>query len=436
MLFSVFTPQTADEGSPNNHFFYGWVIAASCSLLLAVFMGISYSFGVFLTSLQEEFAWSRATASTVFSLYLLLSGVLAIIGRQIANIYGPRLVILVMGVISGLSLLLTSQVQSAWQLYFSYSLLLSIGTGAICIIVMSTTSRWCSRQEAIAVGIVRAGAGLGIAIMVHLSASLISAYDWRHAYLIVGIIAWAIIIPAALLLKKAPSNSKAYSDSNNQNISSKYLSTTEKALLSSETTKNRNLWLYPVMGLSYSFCLHLVMSHLVPQAQGIGMTLTHAASLLSVIPAISIVSLLITSHYVRKIDRKAAGIIMAMLHAITMFWLVDADNMLRLYVFAVFFGIAHGGVMSLAITTIRDKFLLSQKGTSPKGAIIGWSLGSAIGPYFGGLMFDITGNYHFAFYCGALMMVMASICIWKLQTHSQPPCESREQTNDKTLSNL
>jgi len=41
--------------------------------------------------------------------------------------------------------------------------------------------------------------------------------------------------------------------------------------------------------------------------------------------------------------------------------------------------------------------------------MVAWGLGSAIGPYFGGLVFDLTGSYSPAFIVGGLSMGLAAL---------------------------
>ena len=128
--------------SSQGRFFYGWVIVVSCVFISLVIFGIRYSFGVFFTPLEEEFGWSRATTSGIFSTYMILASLFAIISVWALDRYGPKIVLVSMGIITGIGLLLTGRVEQSWQLYFTYSVLLAVGTGGTYAIVMSTGSRW------------------------------------------------------------------------------------------------------------------------------------------------------------------------------------------------------------------------------------------------------------------------------------------------------
>jgi OFA family oxalate/formate antiporter-like MFS transporter len=108
-------PLTEDTKTATNGIstiFYGWYIVAAGTLLMATCFGISYSFSVYFSSLQSEFSWNRAATSGAFSLYLLLVGFFSIICGRAVDRYGPRPVVMIMGMISGISLILTAGVQT------------------------------------------------------------------------------------------------------------------------------------------------------------------------------------------------------------------------------------------------------------------------------------------------------------------------------------
>ncbi|MFC1907410.1 MFS transporter, partial [Chloroflexota bacterium] len=69
-----------------------------------ILLGTRSSFGVFFLSLQNEFALTRGITSGVFSVYMVLSGLISIFWGWTLDRYGPRSVILMMGLFTGLSL--------------------------------------------------------------------------------------------------------------------------------------------------------------------------------------------------------------------------------------------------------------------------------------------------------------------------------------------
>jgi MFS family permease len=78
-------------------------------------------------------------------------------------------------------------------------------------------------------------------------------------------------------------------------------------------------------------------------------------------------------------------------------WLLSADQLWMLFVFAIIYGFAHGGFFAVMSPLIAEFF-----GTASHGAIFGImifvsSIGGAIGPLLAGYVFDHTGSYHMVF---------------------------------------
>ena len=162
--------------------FYGWVVVASFFIIGTAIWGIRFTFGVFFKSIESEFTLTRTATSAIFSTQMVLGGVFTILGGWVLDRYGPRIVILLMGLFAGLSLLLTSQTNAVWQLFLTYSLLLAMGTSAIYVGVMSTVSRWFDRRRGLALGLASVGAGLGPMIMAPFATYLIANFDWHGVY--------------------------------------------------------------------------------------------------------------------------------------------------------------------------------------------------------------------------------------------------------------
>ena len=141
-----------------------------------------------MKSIEAEFGITRAATSSIFSIYMLLCCIIAILGGWSMDRYGPKKVGIIMGTFTGLSLLLTSQANSLWQLFITYSLLFSLGTGAIYVVVNSTASRWFIQKRGIVVGITSSGGGLGTIAISPFATYLISNFNWRTAFIVMGLI--------------------------------------------------------------------------------------------------------------------------------------------------------------------------------------------------------------------------------------------------------
>ena len=77
------------------------------------------------------------------------------------------------------------------------------------------------------------------------------------------------------------------------------------------------------------------------------------------------------------------------------------DNLVGLYLVGIIFGIGYGGILPLYPVVIRDH--LSSVGIGRRTAVVIFfgGMGMAIGGWFGGFLFDLSGSYVLAFMLGA-----------------------------------
>ncbi|MFC1964896.1 MFS transporter [Chloroflexota bacterium] len=399
--------------------FYGWVVVVGFIIMGATFLGIRISFGVFFKSLESDFGLSRAATSAVFSVYMVLGCIFAMVCGWALDRYGPRVIVLLMGIITGLSLLLTSQASLPWHLFITYSLLLALGTNSTYIVTMSTVSRWFSKKRGLALGIAGSGAGMGTIIMPPLATFLITAFDWRMAYIVMGAMAWLIVIPLSALLRKDPYQIGALPDGEKsvlRDIPIGETETVEETLQSgdlslSQAFRTRSFWLFLSLWLFFATNTFLVLTHLVPHITDIGFSAGEAAAVLSLMGIVTIAGRVVMGIVADRIGRKNGCIICLFCQFGAMIWLVWAQDLWGLYVFAVVYGFAYAGMSTVMAAIVSDTFGLSRIGAIFGVLELGFGAGAALGPAIGGFIFDVTNSYDIAFLIGAFAMLIATLLI-------------------------
>ena len=394
--------------------FYGWVVVINFLITGTALWGTRLSFGIFFKSLENEFNLARVETSAIFSVYMVLSIIFAIIGGRATDRYGPKIVVLFMGIFTGLSLMFTSQVTSHWQLFLTYSLLLSMGTGTIFIVIMSTVSRWFDKKRGLALGIACSGSGLGIVVVAPFATYLITSLDWRMAYIIMGILVWLAAIPLSLFLRKAPYEIGTLPDgviSNSKIVRTEEDNIQPTGLSLLQTTRTRSFWLIIFIWLLFASNTFTIITHLVPHATDIGFSPGEAAAILSIIGASNILGRVLLGTISDRMGRKSTAIICALLQGGAMFWLAWSNHLWMLYLFAPIYGFVWGGMATGMAALIGDTFGLSRIGVISGVLDIGFGAGAAIGPALGGLIFDITDSYFMAFLSGGIAMFIVALLI-------------------------
>lgn len=392
--------------------FYGWVIVVVFFIAGISLYGIYFSFGVFFKSIESEFGLTRAATSMILSANLVLAGVCSFFAGRALDRYGPRIIIFLMGLFTGLSLLLTSQTNSLWQLFITYSLLLAMGTGPLFVVPTSTISRWFDKKRGLALGIAGAGAGLGIVIFAPFATYLIANLDWRMAYLVIGLIAWVTAIPLSRFLKNDPREIGALPDGAKPH--STYMGDDNPQpidLSLSPVFRTRSFWLIVFIWLFFAASLFLVFTHLVPHAIDIGFSAAEGATILSLLGGSGIAGRILMGIASDRIGRKWAAIISTLLQAGALVGLIWAQDLWMLYLIASVFGFAYGGCSAAMGALISDTFELAKIGAIFGVLEISFGTGAAIGPVIGGLIFDASNSYSLAFLLGAVAMLVVTLLI-------------------------
>jgi MFS family permease len=379
-------------------------------------IGVRYSYGVFLRSIQVDFSMSRGATSGIFSIYMLLCCVIAVVGGWAMDRYGPRKVGILMGTFTGLSLLLTSQAQEPWQLLITYSLLFSLGTGAIYTVVNSTASRWFVEKRGLVVGITSSGGGVGAIIIAPFAAFLISNLDWRAAFVVMGFISWISMVILSTLLLKDPQDIGCLPDGAESGLLIGVSLGKEDDLGPIDLTLIQawgmiQFWLLGFAWLFTALSLLMILIHIVPYAVGMGIAPMDAAFILSLAGLANITGRLVLGRLSDVVGRKALGIICLLVQFAVVLSLIWVSRLWMLYLFAIAFGFLWGGSGTIITVLIVDLF-----GTRSLGAIMGmlsagFGIGAAIGPAIGGYVFDVSGRYSGAFGIGAAALLTAACLV-------------------------
>jgi MFS family permease len=396
--------------------FYGWVIVGSGFVMSIIGIGSRYCYGVFLKSLEVEFGITRMATSSIFSIYMLLCSIIAVLGGWAMDRYGPKRVGIFMGTFTGLSFFLTSQANSAWQLFITYSLLFSLGTGAIYTIVNSTVSKWFVKKRGFVVGITSSGGGVGTFVMAPLVTYLISNFDWRTAFIVLGFISWIVIGAMSLLLRQDPRDLRLLPDGDQAEpipgrVKKEAFEVPRSDFSLGQAYRMSQFWLLGFSWLLLSLSFHLIFVHIVPHAVDKGISAMDASFILSLIGVSNVLGRLVLGKLSDTVGRKSLAIAGALIQAGALVWLMWADRLWMFYVFAIPFGFTFGGSSAMITALIGDIF-----GTRSLGAIMGiliagFALGAAIGPAIGGYVFDVSGQYFMAFMAGTLSILITAFII-------------------------
>jgi MFS family permease len=386
-------------------FFYGYIVAGACFIIMAIMWSGYQAFGVFFKPVLHEFGWTRAMTAGAFSLASMMNALLTIAVGRITDRFGPRMVMTFAGLLLGLGFILMSQIRSTLHLYLFYGILVGAGMSGAFVPPLSTVARWFVKRRGFITGIVAAGSGTGILIGPPVAVRLISFYGWRASYAILGSVVFVGVVLLAQLMKKNPAQVGQVAYGENQTGPRGNPPRAEGFSLK-ETLHSPRFWLFFPTGFCYGYCVFAVMVHMVPHAIEMKISPVKAANILAAIGGLSIFGKLLLGRVGDIIGSKHIQILGFILMFTALIGLAPAKTAWMLFLSGGVLGFGFGGVAVSHSPLIADLFGLRSHGLIFGVLNISVMVGAATGPLLTGYLFDVTNSYQAAFLlCGAVSFI-------------------------------
>lgn len=374
---------------------YRWVIVGAGALMTCVALGAMFSLAIFLEPIATDTGWSRAAISSAMTLNFIIMGFGGFMWGAASDRLGARVVVLIGAVLLGLALVLSSRTTSLLAFQITYGVLIGLSASAFFAPMIAATTGWFEENRGLAVSLVSAGMGVAPMTISPLARWLITASDWRTAMLAIGIMSWALLIPAALLVRQPPAASTSEAASVQQSGGGGM--SVASALRSQQ---------FLVLGLTFFACCAAhsgPIFHMVSYAMFCGVAPMAAVSIYSVEGLAGLGGRLLFGIAADRLGAKRVLITGLLIQAAAIFAYVHARDLSQFYTLAIIFGATYGGVMPLYALLAREYFGQGILGTVLGAATMLSSLGMAFGPLAGGWVFDSFGGYGWLFFGSALV---------------------------------
>ena len=366
---------------------YGWVIVAAGALMTCVALGAMFSLAVFLEPLATATGWSRAGISSAMTLNFLVMGLGAFGWGVASDRFGTRFVVVLGALLLGLALLLASRAASLLQFQLTYGILVGLAASAFFAPMIAATTAWFEDNRSLAVSLVSAGMGVAPMTISPLARWLISTYDWRTAMLTIAIVAWSLLLPAALLVRRPPAATLLQSAAREG----------ASAVSAIEALRSPQ---FLVLGLTFFACCAAhsgPIFHMVSYAIFCGVPAMAAVSIYSLEGLAGLGGRLLLGVLADRLGAKPVLIAGLIVQAFAIASYAFVSQLGEFYALAVLFGTAYGGVMPLYAVLAREYFGQHLMGTVFGAATMLSSIGMAFGPLAGGWVFDTFAAYNWLF---------------------------------------
>jgi len=369
-------------------FHYGWVVVAAGGVMGCVAIGAVFSLAVFLQPMAETSGWSRTGISTAMTIVFITMGFASFGWGALSDRFGPMPVVLAGGVLLGLGLLLASRATSLLAFQLIYGILVGGAAGAVFAPTMATVTGWFDRHRSLAVSLVSAGMGMAPMTVSPFASWLITRYDWRTAQFAIAILAWAVLVPAALLVRRPPAMAPGSAAATGA-----LPGAADPGMTAAQALRSPQ---FIVLAATY-FCCCATHSgpifHTVSYAIACGLPVMAAVTIYSVEGLAGLGGRVLFGLAGDRFGAKQVLVIGLFAQALGAGAYFFVRQLGEFYAVAAVFGLIYGGVMPLYAVIAREYFPMRIMGTVFGASTVFSSLGMALGPAIGGWIYDTTGSY-------------------------------------------
>jgi MFS family permease len=386
---------------------YAWVVVWATFVCLALIFGVSYSFAAFFESFAAEFSAQRADVSWIFGLSGFVYFVLGAGGGMLADRFGPRIVCSAGMALIAMGLLATSWATSLLAVYASYGLLVGLGIALVYTPSIASVQPWFTTRRGLAGGIASSGVGAGTLLVPVLVAMAIGPVPWRDAMQLLALGVLVLGLMSAGLLRRAPA------------VNAPGRAGSASGLTLRETLRTPAFrWFYLATVLA-SPVMFIPFAHVSASARDLGLGEAFAVALVGLIGMGSLVGRFAIGVVADRLGRAQTLVLMQLsMGASYVLWGAAGGEGL-LVVFALWFGLSYGSIVSLLPAICMDYFggrsVASVVGTLYSGA----ALGNLLGPVLAGAAFDWSGHYLGVMAVSGVLSLSATWASWQMQRSGQ-----------------
>jgi MFS family permease len=377
------------------------ILICGC-IILTLAMGVRHTAGLFLQPMTSAHGWSREIFSFAIALQNLVWGLASPFAGAIADRHGAARTLLVSALLYVLGLVLMAYASSPLTFDLTAGVLIGLGmSGTTFTVIMGVIGRHVSPEKrSMALGIAGAGGSFGQFAVLPVGQMLITTYGWQSALLLLAC-GVALIVPLAY----AMADGHKPAASAGQSI--------VEALREATGQKSFHclFWGFFVCGFQTAFITLHLPAFLVDGglSANVGMTAVALIGLFNIFGSFffgwsggcySKKNLLVIIYALRAV-------------AILIFMLLPLSTATA-WVFAAVMGLLWLGTVPLTNGLVAQIFGLRYMSMLSGIIFLGHQLGSFLGAWLGGRIFDQTGSYEIAWLISIGLSVLATLVSWPI----------------------
>ena len=390
-----------DSDQPKFNWLHPIIIVVCGCLVIFIGFGIRSTMGVFLVPITEQYDWGRSIFAFAAALQNLFWGFSQPIFGAIADRFGSGRVILIGGIcyVAGLALMIVSSTPLGF--YIANGALIGFGlSGTTFAIVLAVIARAVpERQRSMALGIGSAAGSLGQFVLVPLGNSLILQFGWVSTIAMLSCL-MLLVIPLSFVLSGKPN-----------------FSGPEQTLKAAVSQAARHPG-YVLLTSGFFVCgfqVTFIGIHLPAYLTDIGLSSNVGAWALSIVGLFNLVGTLLAGYMGNIFKKKSILSFIYLGRAIVIaVFVMLPPSVPSALIFAGCMGILWLATIPLTSGIVSQVFGARYLGTLFGFVFLGHQIGSFLGVWMGGLLFDATQSYEVVWWICVALGVIAALLHWPI----------------------
>ena len=390
-----------DSDQPRFNWLHPIIIVVCGCLVIFVGFGIRSTMGVFLVPITEQYDWGRSIFAFAAALQNLFWGFSQPIFGAIADRFGSGRVILIGGIcyVAGLALMMVSSTPLGF--YIANGALIGFGlSGTTFAIVLAVIARAVpEKQRSMALGIGSAAGSLGQFVLVPLGNSLILQFGWVSTIAMLSCL-MLLVIPLSFVLSGKPN-----------------VSGPEQTLKAAVFQAARHPG-YVLLTSGFFVCgfqVTFIGIHLPAYLTDIGLSSNVGAWALSMVGLFNLVGTLLAGYMGNIFKKKSILSFIYLGRAIVIaVFVMLPPSVPSALIFAACMGILWLATIPLTSGIVSQVFGARYLGTLFGFVFLGHQIGSFLGVWMGGLLFDATQSYEVVWWICVALGVIAALLHWPI----------------------
>ena len=408
---------------------HGWrVTFAGLGINLA--LAIMYSWSVISKGVPDEWGWSQADKSWPFSLSCLVISLVMVAAGQMQDRLGPRLVATIGGILVGLGMILASFTTTPLGYVVGFGVLTGAGIAFAYAAATPPAIKWFpAAKTGMIVGIVVSGFGVAPVYAAPLTKWLIGSFGLAQAVMILGVAFLLVVSGLAQFLKVPPPGYVPVGTVPQPVVAGPAKKENYRPAEMLRTWQFYVLWFMYACGAGAGLMIISMLAKIASVQAGLELGFV----LVAVLAIGNGIGRIVAGIAYDRIGRTATMVICFVMQAVLILLLSQtaegsllADTVV-LAVVSALIGANYGANLALFPSVTRDYYGLKSFGVNYGLMFTAWGLFGGFGlALLAGKVYDKTGSFNFAYYCSAVLLVIAAVTVFLLK----PPRHTAEEPTD------